>query len=79
MLLKIICFALPALTQQALDIDPFWEPTTEDEIEEHGDNTGSVVNPARDLMNKVRRRKGLPVNEKLVEHGEKQRTLTRMK
>jgi adenylate kinase len=32
-------------------------------------------NIARKYMNDVRRRKGLPVEEKLVEHAEKQRKL----
>ena len=36
-------------------------------------------NPARKYMNNVRKRKGLKVDEKLVEFGEKQRTITKNK
>eukprot|EP00899_Mesostigma_viride_P015374 jgi/Mesvir1/23838/Mv10643-RA.1 len=57
--------------------DPFWVPTTEDEIEEFGDGTGASVNLARRFLNATRRRKGLPVEEKVVEHAEKQRTLAK--
>jgi ribosome assembly protein 1 len=43
---------------------------------EKGDSEKAI---ARKYMNSVRKRKGLPVREKLVQHAEKQRTLTKMK
>lgn len=61
---------------QVIDIDPFWTPTTEEELELYGDK-GDSVNRAQIYMNSVRRRKGLSVSEKVVEFAEKQRTLSR--
>ncbi|KAM5293138.1 elongation factor-like GTPase 1 isoform 1-T1 [Ctenodactylus gundi] len=58
--------------------DPFWVPTTEEEYLHFGEKADSE-NQARKYMNAVRKRKGLPVEEKLVEHAEKQRTLGRNK
>eukprot|EP01041_Mallomonas_annulata_P002880 gene2880-5646_t len=58
--------------------DPFWKPTTAEELEDHGDQAGEP-NQARLFIDTVRRRKGLPVEEKIVVHAEKQRTLTKMK
>lgn len=59
---------------QVVDIDPFWVPTTEEEYTHFGEKADSE-NQARKYMNSVRRRKGLYVEEKTVEHAEKQRTL----
>lgn len=61
---------------QVIDTDPFWVPTTEEELELYGDK-GDSVNRAQVYMNKVRKRKGLPVLEKVVECATKQRTLSR--
>lgn len=36
-------------------------------------------NRAQQYMNGVRKRKGLKIDKKIVEHAEKQRTLTKMK
>jgi len=60
---------------EALPEDPFFVPKTEEEIEEFGDGSST----ARKLIDAVRRRKGLPVEEKVVQHANatKQRTLTR--
>lgn len=63
---------------QVIDMDPFWEPTTEEEYLHFGEKADSD-NIARKYMNFIRRRKGLSVKEKLVEFAEKQRTLTRNK
>lgn len=57
--------------------DPFFTPKTQQEIEEFGDGSSIGPNLAKKLMNSVRRRKGLHVEEKVVEHGTKQRTLAR--
>ena len=59
---------------EVVDIDPYWEPRTEEELERFGDKA-DFENPARKYMNDIRKRKGLFVREKLVEHAEKQRTL----
>ncbi|SCU96720.1 LAME_0F17194g1_1 [Lachancea meyersii CBS 8951] len=61
---------------EAIDLDPFWVPTTEEELEDLGD-TADKENLAGKHMNMIRRRKGLFVNEKLVQNAEKQRTLKR--
>jgi ribosome assembly protein 1 len=57
-----------------LDIDPFWVPHTEEELEELGE-FAERENVARRYMNTIRRRKGLFVDEKVVQNAEKQRTL----
>lgn len=59
-----------------MDIDPFWVPTTEDELEHFGEKADSE-NRARSYLNRVRRRKGLMTDEKIVEFAEKQRTLNK--
>ena len=56
---------------EVIDTDPFWVPSTEDELELYGDKADSV-NRAQIYMNNVRRRKGLSVMEKVVEFAEKQ-------
>jgi ribosome assembly protein 1 len=57
-----------------LDQDPFWVPTTEEELEDLGEKADKE-NIAKKYMDSVRKRKGLFVDKKIVEHGEKQRTL----
>jgi len=57
-----------------LDQDPFWVPTTEEELEDLGEKADKE-NVAKKYMDSVRKRKGLFVDKKIVEHGEKQRTL----
>ncbi|KAL4228082.1 Elongation factor-like GTPase 1 [Mactra antiquata] len=63
---------------EIVDVDPFWVPTTEEEIMHYGEKADSE-NRARVYMNKVRERKGLKVDKKIVEFAEKQRTLTKNK
>ncbi|XP_035706674.1 elongation factor-like GTPase 1 isoform X2 [Folsomia candida] len=73
--------ALPQLVfcgWEVLEIDPFWQPTTEEEYLHFGEKA-DTENRARKYMNAVRKRKGLRVEEKTVEFAEKQRTLTRNK
>ena len=60
------------------DTDPFWKPSTEEELDYHGE-LASEPNGAKNCVVKVRRRKGMPVEEKLVEKAEKQRTLNKKK
>ncbi|GMG98385.1 hypothetical protein Nepgr_000225 [Nepenthes gracilis] len=72
------CSALLVLSHwEALLEDPFFVPKTEEEIEEFGDGSSVLHNTARKLIDAVRRRKGLPVEEKVVQHATKQRTLAR--
>lgn len=59
---------------ECIDLDPFWVPTTEEELEELGE-TADRENIARRHMNNIRRRKGLFVDEKVIQNAEKQRTL----
>lgn len=62
---------------ETLSEDPFFVPKTEEELEEFGDGSSVLQNTARKLIDAVRRRKGLPVEEKVVQHATKQRTLAR--
>ncbi|XP_034039966.1 elongation factor-like GTPase 1 isoform X2 [Thalassophryne amazonica] len=63
---------------EVISSDPYWVPTTEEEYLHFGEKADSS-NQALKYMNAVRRRKGLYVEEKLVEHAEKQRTLSKNK
>ncbi|KAI0356432.1 translation elongation factor 2 [Trametes cingulata] len=61
---------------EMLDQDPFWVPTTEEELEDLGEKADRV-NLAKSYMDAVRERKGMFVDRKIVEFAEKQRTLKR--
>ena len=61
---------------ELLDQDPFWVPTTEEELEDLGEKADKE-NIAKRYMDNVRKRKGLFVEKKVVEFAEKQRTLKR--
>lgn len=63
---------------QVISSDPYWVPTSEEEYLHFGEKADSA-NQALKYMNAVRRRKGLYVEEKIVEHAEKQRTLSKNK
>lgn len=71
-------FSLSLSFLQVIDIDPFWLPTTEEELMHFGEKADSA-NRAKLYMDSVRRRKGLFVDEQVVEHAEKQRTLSKNK
>ena len=65
-----------------LDEDPFFVPTTEEELEEFGETAGGAPvahNLARRLVDALRKRKGLALDKKIVVNAEKQRTLARKK
>jgi ribosome assembly protein 1 len=65
---------------EILDKDPFFVALTEEELEDIGSNLGGVApNIARQYVDQIRRRKGLPVEEQIVKHAEKQRTLSKKK
>ena len=55
-------------------MDPFWVPTTEEELEDLGEKADRE-NLAKRYMDQVRERKGLKIDKKVVEHAEKQKTL----
>ncbi|KAI9568395.1 P-loop containing nucleoside triphosphate hydrolase protein [Boletus coccyginus] len=59
-----------------LDQDPFWVPTTEEELEDLGEKADRT-NLAKEYMDAVRERKGMFVDRKIVQFAEKQRTLKR--
>jgi ribosome assembly protein 1 len=59
-----------------LDVDPFWVPTTEEELEDLGEKADRE-NTAKAYMDRVRERKGMFVDRKIVAFAEKQRTLRR--
>ena len=61
---------------EMLDEDPFWVPSTVDELEDLGE-LADRENVAKRYVDGVRRRKGLPVREMLVRDAEKQKTLKR--
>ncbi|XP_040058620.2 elongation factor-like GTPase 1 [Gasterosteus aculeatus] len=63
---------------EVISSDPYWVPTTEEEYLHFGEKADSA-NQSLKYMNAVRRRKGLYVEEKIVEHAEKQRTLGKNK
>eukprot|EP00730_Choanoeca_flexa_P004343 TRINITY_DN11666_c0_g1_i8.p1 TRINITY_DN11666_c0_g1~~TRINITY_DN11666_c0_g1_i8.p1 ORF type:complete len:1050 (+),score=270.78 TRINITY_DN11666_c0_g1_i8:3-3152(+) len=63
---------------EVLEEDPFWVPVTEEELTHFGDK-GDAPNVARQYMDDVRKQKGLAIEEKIVEHAEKQRTISRKK
>lgn len=61
---------------ELLDEDPFWVPTTEEELEDLGEKADRS-NVAKGYVDGVRERKGMFVDRKIVEFAEKQRTLKR--
>ncbi|VDO61814.1 unnamed protein product [Heligmosomoides polygyrus] len=63
---------------QLIDEDPYWQPTTLEEMEEFGVK-GDSPNHARGYMDAVRRRKGLPTDDVIVVSAEKQRNLKKNK
>ena len=72
-------FAAPQLVFEGfemLDEDPFWVPTTEEELEDLGEKADKQ-NVAKRYVDAVRERKGLFVRKKVVENAEKQKTLKR--
>ncbi|CAG8470536.1 6222_t:CDS:10 [Acaulospora colombiana] len=59
---------------EMLNEDPFWVPTTEEELEDLGEKADRE-NLAKKYIESVRKRKGMSIDKKIVEHAEKQRTL----
>ncbi|KIH58653.1 elongation factor G [Ancylostoma duodenale] len=63
---------------QLIDEDPYWQPSTLEEMEEFGVK-GDSPNHARGYMDSVRRRKGLPTDDVIVVSAEKQRNMKKNK
>lgn len=70
-------FFVPVCTQ-TIETDPHWIPSTEEEYLHYGEKADSA-NRAKVYMDSVRKRKGLFVEEHVVENAEKQRTLSKNK
>lgn len=64
---------------ETLQDDPFWEPTTEEEVLHYGEKNSGTESLAKSYMDQVRTRKGLFVQKKIVEFAEKQRNLGKNK
>jgi ribosome assembly protein 1 len=64
---------------ERLQVDPFFVPLTEEQREEFGEEGQGMGAPnlAKKLIDSVRRRKGLPVEQKVVESATRQRTRAR--
>ena len=61
-----------------IDHDPFFVPKTEEELEDLDENDVALItNIPKTLINKVRRRKGLPVEDQAVKKAEKMKYSTR--
>ncbi|XP_067931492.1 elongation factor-like GTPase 1 [Watersipora subatra] len=63
---------------EVLDLDPYWQPCTEEEMAHYGEKY-DTENRAKVYMNQIRKRKGLKTEENIVAHAEKQRTLGKKK
>ncbi|KAK4684958.1 ribosome assembly protein 1, partial [Tremellales sp. Uapishka_1] len=61
---------------ETLPLDPFWVPSTIEELEDLGEKSDRA-NVAKVYVDAVRKRKGMFVEKKMVEFAEKQRTLKR--
>lgn len=64
---------------EPLGMDPFFTVSSEEDQEALDDGDIPTINLARKLVDSVRRRKGLHVEEKVVQNATKQRTLARKK
>ncbi len=64
---------------EILEDDPFFIPMTEEELEDHGQGDILPPNPAKVIIEKVRTRKGLQIDKKIVVAAEQQRTLSKKK
>lgn len=63
---------------QILNIDPFYIPSTKEEIETHGTNI-DTPNISKNFINAVRTRKGMSTDEKLVKNANQQINLGKNK
>ena len=61
---------------EILDEDPYWVPKTEEELEDFGEK-GDRERVSKRYVDRVRERKGMVVQRKVVGDAEKQKTLKR--
>ena len=67
---------------ELMDFDPFWQPLTADEREDISYGEASLTrteNVARRCIRRIRERKGLAVERRIVADAQKQRNLSRKK
>ena len=76
LILLLYLHSYSCVRYELLDLDPFWVPTTVEELEDLGEKADRS-NIAKGYMDAVRDRKGMFVDRKIVEFAEKQRTLKR--
>ncbi|OAF64196.1 hypothetical protein A3Q56_08099, partial [Intoshia linei] len=72
------CGNLKFYRWKTLAKSPFWKPSTDDELEHYGE-TSDFVNVVTTYVNSVRKRKGLYINEQIIQDADKQRTLSKNK
>jgi ribosome assembly protein 1 len=63
---------------EMIDVDPFSTSVSQEDIDNFGINT-EQPNIAKNYINKIRLRKGLSTDEKLIKHSDKQKNLSRKK
>jgi ribosome assembly protein 1 len=63
---------------EMIDVDPFCTSISQEDLDNYGINT-EQPNIAKNYINKIRLRKGLPIDEKLIKHADKQKTLSKKK
>jgi translation elongation factor EF-G len=61
---------------EMIDIDPFYLPIDQEVIDNFGVNI-DTPNLAKNYVNKIRLRKGLPIDEKIVKSSDKQKNLSK--
>jgi ribosome assembly protein 1 len=61
---------------QMIDVDPFYVPIDQETIDNFGVNI-DAPNLAKNYINKIRMRKGLPIDEKIVKNADKQKNLSK--
>lgn len=61
---------------QMIDVDPFYVPIDQETIDNFGVNI-DAPNLAKNYINKIRLRKGLPIDEKIVKNADKQKNLSK--
>ena len=62
---------------EILDQDPFFEDQLTDELkEDHGEDF-KIKNYAKEIIEAIRKRKGMALNQKIIKDGDKQITLSK--
>jgi ribosome assembly protein 1 len=61
---------------EVIDVDPFYIPMTQEVLDNFGTNI-DAPNLAKNYINKIRLRKGLPTDEKIIKGADKQKNLSK--